>query len=470
MLNIIIIIITLLIISSITILEPFDNYDMRCIYLNATAAERALENKITRDNLLIQQKSEINFIEHPVGKDYMKLNDLKYNYDEDYGIMKPYVKNHKYYGIKAEIHPSQMVTIIRTMMKQYPKTTETYTPIDLNRVNMVTYDVVKNKITANISQIAKVMSVKGISEITDINDIIKYDNKTKFHKVQTTENFVIFYDKLYYSGISKNYSNYKFVTKIYRAGAEIFYTLYHDISYNFKTSSLHINNMNIVSISFEEDIHFGKYKKASLDMKNADGVDCSMVESTECNTKLSTDKDYMKNRNKFLVKRKMEHQLNKDESLYKCYFKNAITKAECESYELIKDTNSFRTSDKKPGLWAKSQCTSNEECPFYKNNQNYNNNRGGCVNGKCELPINMKLLTPTIPDSKSIPLCHNCKNPEGKTGLNCLMCCEDQFDNSKYPTLVTPDYAFEDDFNERLEPAAAKNFEKKGLSAHDLRC
>ena len=36
-----------------------DKYDMRCIYLNVTEAERALETKTTRDNLLIQQKSQI---------------------------------------------------------------------------------------------------------------------------------------------------------------------------------------------------------------------------------------------------------------------------------------------------------------------------------------------------------------------------------------------------------------------------
>ena len=65
----------------------------------------------------------------------------------------------------------------------------------------------------------------------------------------------------------------------------------------------------------------------------------------------------------------MEHQINNEESLYKCFFKDALTKAECESYELNKNANSFRTTDKKPGIWAKSKCTSNEECPFYKNNQ-----------------------------------------------------------------------------------------------------
>jgi len=466
MINLIIIIIIILIVILIQLsfIETFDGlqkdlFDRKCVYLNATAAERALEERITRNNILIQQKSGVNFIEQPVGDNYIRLNDMKYNYDEDYGSMKSYVRNPKYYGIKAEIQPKQMIRIIRTLMKKYTRINETYQEVILDDADIVTYDMIKNKITNNISQISKVMSTKGFDELS-----------VKYNKIQTNEPFIIFYDKLYYYGNSKNFSNYKFVTKIYRKGGEIYYNLYHDISYNYIMGTLHINNMNIMGISLEEDIHFGKYKKASLDMKNSNGVDCSMVESSECNTKFSTDKDYMKNRNNFLKSRKMEHQTNNEENLYKCFYKDAVNKNECESYELIKNENSFSTDAAKPGIWAKSRCTDNSECPYYKNNRNYKNNRGGCVNGKCELPINMKLLTPTIHDPNSKPLCHNCKNPEGKTGLNCLMCCEDQFKDSLYPNLESPDYAFEDDFNERTEKVAAEKLKSLGLSTHDLRC
>lgn len=80
--------------------------------------------------------------------------------------------------------------------------------------------------------------------------------------------------------------------------------------------------------------------------------------------------------------------------------------------------------------WDK-KCVNNEECPFYKKNVNYPNNRGGCNNGICELPLGTK---PTgFKTYESDPFCYNCDPTDEK-------CCEKQ---------VNPDYAFENDYPER---------------------
>jgi hypothetical protein len=468
--------------------EEYDrsNYESQCVYLNSKSLERELRDIYDIGQAELDRKAGKNFIEQPIGKDITKFNSLKYNYDEDYGFIKPYVRNYKYYGIKAEIHPTQMRGIFYVLKKKFPKSDNKLIKMDLTKADQSLYSLIKNWITTNISKIACSMSEQNIQEITNVDDLIKYENLTKFHKIQSNKEFTIIFEKLYYYGMTEKVDNenqqynYKFVTKIYRENAEIYYNLYNDISFEPASQTVFVNRLNIIGISMEEDIHFGKFKKNAINMKDSNGVDCSMVESAECNTLFSTDPDYLKNRNVFLNKRRMEQQTNKEEDLYKCFYKNALTKDECESYELVKKENSDDLTKHKPGIWAKSQCTFNEECPYYNANQNYKNNRGGCVNGVCELPLNMKLITPTQADTTSKPLCHNCKNDQNHIGIKCLQCCDEQYNDIikehngetaiNYTNLTSPDYAFENDYNDRSEPEAAKKFEENGLAIKDLSC
>ena len=95
------------------------------------------------------------------------------------------------------------------------------------------------------------------------------------------------------------------------------------------------------------------------------------------------------------------------------------------------------------GIWDK-KCTSNEDCPFYKKNKNYENDRGGCIDGFCELPLNMELVGFKNYEKNKNPYCHNCKDPSE------YECCEDQNDRTEYPNLKSPDYMFENDRNDRL--------------------
>jgi hypothetical protein len=83
-------------------------------------------------------------------------------------------------------------------------------------------------------------------------------------------------------------------------------------------------------------------------------------------------------------------------------------------------------------LWDK-KCVANEECPYYKSNSNYLNNRGGCIdNGFCEFPVGVKRLgfTKYTDTYLNKPLCYNCEGKE---------------------MPKKPDYVFENDFNDRVK-------------------
>ena len=91
---------------------------------------------------------------------------------------------------------------------------------------------------------------------------------------------------------------------------------------------------------------------------------------------------------------------------------------------------------KSGGIWDKP-CISNNECPFYKSNKNYENNRGGCMNGFCEMPINVKRLGFQQYDKNSNPICHGCKLMNEK-------CCIVK------NGMFSPDYVFDNDKQNRI--------------------
>lgn len=82
-------------------------------------------------------------------------------------------------------------------------------------------------------------------------------------------------------------------------------------------------------------------------------------------------------------------------------------------------------------------CIKNEDCPFYKANKNYKNQRGGCLKGGvCEMPVGIKRIAYRTFDDQggNAPFCYQCKDP------NDPLCCTKQ---------KKPDYAFPNDTKER---------------------
>jgi hypothetical protein len=122
---------------------------------------------------------------------------------------------------------------------------------------------------------------------------------------------------------------------------------------------------------------------------------------------------------------------NKGMGFYGCYGNNEIkNKYECDSYYKIDGTPKNYYS-----LWDK-KCVKDDECPYYKSNTNYINNRGGCIdNGYCEFPVGVKRLgfTKYTDTNLNKPLCYNCNTMEYKSNPE------------------KPDYVFENDFNERVK-------------------
>lgn len=131
--------------------------------------------------------------------------------------------------------------------------------------------------------------------------------------------------------------------------------------------------------------------------------------------------------------------LNKQfEAGYLCYDHPEITsKGLCDS-----TFDEMGQTKRKPTYWDKP-CKQNTDCPFYQSNKNYLNYRGGCIDGRCEMPVGVKSLAYRLYDTATIPLCYNCKNP--KT----FDCCQEQKDKKNYPALKGPDYVFELDQFER---------------------
>lgn len=94
------------------------------------------------------------------------------------------------------------------------------------------------------------------------------------------------------------------------------------------------------------------------------------------------------------------------------------------------------------------------ECPFYGANQNYPNTFGKTTGEKCQLPRNMQIIGNRnySYDPKDTPLCYNCKNKtigQGTLGY----CCEEQNNKQLYPMLLSPDYAFVGDDQQRQKYA-----------------
>jgi len=116
------------------------------------------------------------------------------------------------------------------------------------------------------------------------------------------------------------------------------------------------------------------------------------------------------------------------------------------------------------GVWDKP-CVRNEDCMFYQANENYKNDYGRCINGKCQLPVNMKNLGYHyyIKHKSTKPLCYNCESKEWLPNTKLDFCCDKQKDRKKYPFLKSPDYAFAGDSVFRLNNYLQKKCKMKPL-------
>jgi len=107
--------------------------------------------------------------------------------------------------------------------------------------------------------------------------------------------------------------------------------------------------------------------------------------------------------------------------------------------------------EKEVGIYD-TPCKKNTDCPFYKANNNYDNDFGKCQeDGYCELPINMERIGYRYfrNDPNKKPLCYNCKSESFQIYSTMDTCCDEQFNTEKYHFLKSPDYAFDNDYRDR---------------------
>lgn len=138
---------------------------------------------------------------------------------------------------------------------------------------------------------------------------------------------------------------------------------------------------------------------------------------------------------------------------YRCIGDETIqSSALCKSpYDLYGNPKPTKTSWDKP-------CKKDTECPFYKANKNYPNERGKCLpDGTCEMPLGITRngFTKYFDRDPYQPFCYQCRNVKDK---NCCEAQQAQVDftlthpNAPPQTyLKSPDYAFKDDTEERQQ-------------------
>ena len=112
-------------------------------------------------------------------------------------------------------------------------------------------------------------------------------------------------------------------------------------------------------------------------------------------------------------------------------------------------------SIREAGSLSRYMCVSDYQCPMWRANKNYPNNRGGCVDGACEFPIGLqpKVQLILIEIQKQFVI----QERQVKES------CSNQLTD---PKLESPDYAFEGDFNDRL--IYYKHLKNKGLRVQNL--
>jgi hypothetical protein len=175
---------------------------------------------------------------------------------------------------------------------------------------------------------------------------------------------------------------------------------------------------------------------------------------------LKEREQYDKNTNEFSLKYQYRcFDVNNEDLII-----NTNNKLDCENeidwYGRIKDY----------GVWDKP-CISDDECIYFKENKNYTNNYGKCLpSGHCQMPLNTKKIGYHLEKSGSKSICYNCNSEEWKPFTELDDCCEEQEkdilnkDNRKekdrkYPFLNSPDYAFHNDLNTRINAEIQKKYE-----------
>ena len=398
--------------------------------------------------------------------------DNNFNNKKDAGIMNDYDKNIQFDKIEYENLENRLIS-----NKQETMTNEEIKDLiiknlayDFNKETLDNYSLQRKELT--IIQIDAILNLvlltyrynknKELQLISEKSNPNKYSFKLikdfLLENISRVSNIEIFLNKYIYSPNFKsineniisykvdydnNFEEYEIQMIIYRDKKDINYTIYANVLFDNYNIKYYIKKIFILGVNTREKIDFNN-------LLNNNNSIYSDVDFNDVNIDKIEEKI-----NKFLKNEEFQRNMYKEEKRGFCFFKkNVDNKILCESVD-----------ENGTGVWDKS-CIYDEDCPYFKRNRNYPNSRGGCKDGYCEMPINLKRFGyKQINDAKVDDIiCYNCKKDSNKSciGLNCNKCCEEQKDKKKYPNLNSPDYAFEKDYEERIKHSNI--FKKKNIS------
>ena len=279
--------------------------------------------------------------------------------------------------------------------------------------------------------------------------------ENEYHKNDKRKYEMVDYRLLLNEFIYTTYFKMIYEIVIYKEDKNVGFVFQNTLKYNSKNNSIVYLNIDLVGIKNQDSIVF-KNKDELFDNKckfniNSKDNDCFKLQydkgnisdynflNSNQNDKNELSNNYMtKHIEKYFDHLKKEKEFNEEYKTYKCFNNTGFNKSTCQSYNFKKKMN---------GTWDRP-CKNNSECPFYKKNKNYENSRGGCKKGYCEMPTNIERIGFRYYNQEKEPLCYNC-NIEDCLGEECYKCCKQQEDRMKYPKLKSPDYIFKNDYLER---------------------
>ena len=244
---------------------------------------------------------------------------------------------------------------------------------------------------------------------------------------------------------------------------------------NSNSNKLHINKLNIIGLEQEQNIMLTPgFSKTQLDNKvnifhdypyTPYEANMTYYRSSDEDTFI---RDLFKGDELKINEESIQEKLNERDQLQIELTQNpaiCMTKdGDVLNYSTKEECESAVDSDGNPKESAifDNKCEQDNDCPFYLGNINYENARGGCKeDGFCELPVNVKSISYKDYNAEDTfyPYCYGCPTDKMDT------CCEIQKKilNGNATTeeiedhglidinLESPDYAFENDFEERLK-------------------
>lgn len=358
----------------------------------------------------------------------------------DEGVLKHFRVNTYLNTDSMEINYPRMDTLLQTIVTKRIHNIDLGADIIQN--GKYDYNLIHHRITLRILDLINEEFKEGKYEsIYNFGD----DRKYQIFKKQILSDTLV-------DGFTEDNRLLVLNLSFYKTDKDFHFTIQINLLYNYLQKVIIIQQIDIIGIHENEKISFDSFypieqkycvldkteKEDKSDGKNINQiVYCHPEKLRDNDLQLSIFEDEF-NKNElqdFYQAKEEEKERHLEFQKYKCFDNNGFSRSSCESYN-------FNTG--KYGVWDKP-CEKNTDCPFYKANKNYDNSRGGCIQGHCEMPVNVIRKGYRYYDTNQKPFCHGCQK-EGCVAEECFTCCREQeLDREKYPDLKSGDYMFLND-------------------------